>query len=315
MMPEEAPIKKQRSISMIKIMSRVFGIALIGGLASQAAGMDTLLRLLHLRAAGDAAAAESASDASAAHSTSLALPPSPALMAVDREELLRAQDYALLAADLYKGLDSKEPTLRFETHKWVTEQLEKGLNPFLLYMDARTVCESNPVDYRAYAPAFKHLILCILLTEVAQDICAAFGIEATPGSGVPDLASGMKSKFYAKYGSSTLNKHIRGHVDFKKIKAEAVALLSALSEDDEAITALPLPHWVTRTTCGWAFGWGMGWSTLTAAELKVRENDLWMPAFVAQTKKALTNRIAALEALETWEDFFGVEGGAAVASE
>lgn len=315
MMPEEAPIKKQRSISMIKIMTRVFGIVLIGGLASQVAGMGALLRLLHLRASGEDSAAESPSDGAAALHTSPALPPSPALSVVDREELLRTQDYATLAAELYKGLDSKEPTLRFETHRWVTEQLERGLNPFLLYMDARTVCESNPVDYRAYAPAFKHLILCIVLTEVAQAICAAFGIESTPGAGIPDLATAMKVKFYAKYGGSTLNKHIRGHVDFKKIKAEAITLLQALNENDESIAALPLPHWVTRTSCGWALGWGMTWATLTAAELKVRENEVWMPAFVAQTKKALTERIAALEGLETWEAFFGVEGEGTAASE
>lgn len=229
--------------------------------------------------------------------------------------LLARQDYASLAPLLYAGLDSVDTTERFDTHRWVTSMLEKGLDPFLLYMDARTVCASSPVDHRVYAPALANLVLCIELTAVAQKVVAGFGFESTPGRGVMDLAGAFKHKFYGKYAGSALNEHILSVNPVKEIMGKVIERLRALLEDNDAIAALPLPHWVLKTTCGWALGWGITWSALTESELRSRENKSFMAALVAQTKEVLAASIEALGKIENWEDFFCVKKAEALASE
>lgn len=221
-------------------------------------------------------------------------------------DLLARQDYAALSAELYAALDNVgESAKRFQTHQWVTEQLAKGLDPFLLYMDARTVFGSQPVDHRVYPPAFENLMLCIILTEVAQGVATNFGYESAPGKGIPDLATAFKNKFRAQHGTGSLNAGIREEVPFGDVQKAALTKLAALAESDEAIAALPLPHWVMRTTCGWSLGWGITWSTLTDSEISTRKQKAFMSALVAATKIVLAERMEALTAIKSWEDFLG----------
>ena len=222
--------------------------------------------------------------------------------------LLAKQAYATLSEELYAALDNvSDSAKRFQTHQWVTEKLGTGLDPFLLYMDARTVFGSQPVDHRVYPPAFRNLMLCVVLTEVAQGVAQSFGYESSPGRGIPDLAARFKHKFRAQHGTGTLNRGIRGEVEFETVKGEAVKLLQGLLESDEAITALPLPHWVLRTSCGWSLGWGITWSTLTESELATRKTPAFMAALVAATKIVLADRMKVLAAIKSWEEFLGFD--------
>lgn len=218
------------------------------------------------------------------------------------------QDYAALSAELYAALDNtSESAKRFQTHQWITGELAKGLNPFLLYMDARTVFGSQPVDHRVYPPAFENLMLCIVLTEIAQGVAASFGYESSPGAGIPDLATAFKNKFRAQHGTGSLNAGIRSKIDFKEVQTQAIEKLAALGESDEAIAALPLPHWVLRTICGWRLGWGITWSTLTERELMTRKSSAFITALTAATKVVLAERLAALREKTTWENFLGFD--------
>lgn len=222
------------------------------------------------------------------------------------DRLLKSQDYSALSTELYAALDNlDDSTKRFQAHHWITENLKKGLDAFLLYMDARTVLKFNPVDHRVYPSAFENLILCIILTAVAQEVASSFGYESAPGKGIPDLAASFKKKFRRQHGDGTLNAGIRGKVLFDEVKTKALEKLQALHDVDESIAALPLPHWVLRTTCGWSLGWGITWSTLTPKELATRDNAAFAGALTAATKIVLGKQIEALTAMTTWEEFLG----------
>lgn len=226
------------------------------------------------------------------------------------DTLLKKQDYDALSRELYASLDdlsAANSTKRFQANRWMSEKLTAGLDPFLLYMDARTAFGTSPVHHLAYAPAFENLMLCIVLTEVAQGVATSFGYESSPGKGIPDLASALKAKFRALHGNGTLNPGIRSEVVFASVQEQALAKLQALVESDEAVEALPLFHWVLRTTVGHFFGWGITWCTLTEAELAARSSKAFVAALIAATKTILAEQIAILTKVEDWDKFLGFE--------
>lgn len=227
------------------------------------------------------------------------------------KNLLEEQQYAQLDKELSAGLDSGVIATQFEAHEWIIQQVKCGLDPFLLYMLVRTTFNQPPRDCRTFFEFFEHLMLCISLTEIAHSVVIKLGLETSPGIGVADFAKTLKQKFVTKYNhqKNLLCCNIREKISFSEVRDCAVGHLIDLAVNEEALLALPLPHWVLRTKLSSVMGfetWRIDWALLTKQELGVRNNASLMGTIEANTQDAIEEQIVKLKSLNTWDEFLEI---------
>jgi hypothetical protein len=215
------------------------------------------------------------------------------------EELLAGQKYAALSKVIYADLDALREAPMTRRRDWIVAQLETGHNPFLNYMLARSVFK-HP-GYWNYTPdvGFRHLLHCVVLTSVAHSVLVAEAGESHSPSAVT-LAQFIKLKMLKRYRCNT---SFQAN-PFAKIRNEVVANLQALIEDDAALAALPLPHWIRVATYGHKTGWGIGWADVGPEVRRLKDDSEFMTRLIAQTKAILAAEIESLRAMVTWKQYF-----------
>jgi hypothetical protein len=212
------------------------------------------------------------------------------------EVLLEQHQYASLSAKIYADLDAWTSRPMLTRRAWLLARLEEAQNPFLSYMVARTAFKHPGYEAYPLALGLKHLLLCVALTEVAQDVLVSRGewsaLRVT-------LAQFIKQKFSAPANRVT--------TEFTEVRDEVVSLLCILLASDEAIAALPLPQWILNVTYNHKIGWGIGWADMSPECLILKSDLSGVGGLIAKQRECVARIIANLKATETWEQYFSGE--------
>lgn len=231
------------------------------------------------------------------------LPVLPAVAGVDTgalDALLKAQNYYMLKRVLKPLYDHGSTGQQLAVARWTTAKLEAGMDPFLLYMNARQLFRgAGRAD--AYSIGFKDLMLSIALTSVAKEVVQKQGTTV-----LLDVVSCLKEKFRKEYAVGALSSDVLALISFEEVRSGVLHALQGLHDSDEDLRALPLPHWVGKISTNF-LGWhGLWWGSLTEAELNTRNTDSVLTTIVSLTKAALAKHMKELEAIDSWHKFLGV---------
>ncbi len=215
------------------------------------------------------------------------------------DSLLKDQNYYMLKRLLKPIYDKGTTGQQLAVERWTTAKLQTGMDPFLLYMNARQLFRGAGRD-DSYSKGFKDLMLSLALTSVAKEVVQKQGKTVSL-----DVALFIKEKFRTEYASRALSGDVLALISFENVRSRVIRALQALHDSDEDLRALPLPHWVDKISTVF-FGWqGLWWGALTQAELNTRNTDLVLTTIVSLTKTALAKHIQALEAIDSWHKFLG----------
>jgi hypothetical protein len=215
-------------------------------------------------------------------------------------DLLKDQNYYTLKRVLKPLYDQGTTAQQLAVERWTTAKLHEGMDPFLLYMNARQLFRGAGRD-DAYSAGFKDLMLCIALTSVAKEVVKSQGITVSL-----DVALCLKEKFRTEYATRGLSPEVLELISFEEVRSGVMHALQGLHDSDEALRALPLPYWVGKISTNF-LGWhGLWWGTLTEAELNTRNSSTVLDTIVVLTKAALIKHIEELEAIDSWNKFFGI---------
>ncbi len=216
------------------------------------------------------------------------------------DALLKDQNYYTLKRMLKPLYDQGSTGQQLAVERWTTAKLEAGMDPFLLYMNARQLFRgAGRAD--AYSIGFKHLMLSIALTSVAKEVVQMQGTTV-----LLDVASCLKEKFRTEYATGALSSDVLALISFEEVRSGVLHALQGLHDSDEDLRALPLPHWVGKISTNF-LGWhGLWWGSLTEAELNTRNTDSVLTTIVSLTKAALAKHMKELEAIDSWHKFLGL---------